>query len=372
MGEPDRRDDISAAFDKAEAVTPEPTPQPTVVADTPIASPEPQQTLPGIGEPKSDRVRNEDGTYAKAPKDAPKSLKEEIKATEPKAATPPVETTPKPVEEAPQPVRKAPPKSLGPVAREMWDKVPPEVQQAYLKRDSEAASMSGRMGEAVAFREKFSQEIATPYDPLFRAAGVEPIQGIRGLLQSYAALETGQPGQKAQLIAQMIQRYLPGDEGINLLANTLTGAPQQNVVAPNPTPYRDPRVDEMYQMIQQAQQRAAQTVQQQAADAVAEVENEEFYDDVRNIMADMVEVAARNGLPITPREAYNRATLMHPDVSRVVEQRRMAASQNGTTQQAMRAASSVRSSPASGVSGTDQRDDLRATIEAAWGAAQGR
>jgi hypothetical protein len=97
------------------------------------------------------------------------------------------------------------------------------------------------------------------------------------------------------------------------------------------------------------------------------VEQEEFFADVKDEMADIIELAAKHGRTITPRQAYEKAVSLHPEVSKVVEQRRAFANQTGSTQKAMAAASSVKSSPASGI-GSDQPKGLRDEIAAAWNA----
>lgn len=358
----DRRSDLEAAF---EAATPEaavPEAPPDTVTPSPIAT-DPQTTLPGIGETeaqKTQRVRDEEGKFAKTPKEPKKD------AAEGKEAAPKEEaTTEKPVEKAPERPKLAPPKALGAAAREAWAKLPEDAQQAIVKRDRETALALNESAEARQFQQRFREEMA-PFDPIFRANNVDSIQGSKWLAQQYTALTNGSAPQKVQIAVNMLQAAgLTSEEGIQLLAQALSGqqAPGQQA----PPVYRDPRVDEIYSRLQQAEQARNQSMQQQAQSQIAEVEGEEFYDDVRDIMADLVEGAGRRGLLLTPREAYNRAILADPATSKVIEQRRMA-STGASVQGSMKAASSVRSNPASAPAGADQRDDLRSAIEAAWGA----
>jgi len=106
-------------------------------------------------------------------------------------------------------------------------------------------------------------------------------------------------------------------------------------------------------------------VTQEASKLIKEVEQEEFFEDVREDMADLLEVASRRGIALTAKDAYTRAVAMNPEVSKVMEQRRAAKTQNGSIQRAMAASSSVKAQPTAGPpaqSGGSLKDDL----EAAW------
>lgn len=364
MAESDLKADIAAAFDAAEkeATPQEPVQQQVdepkeVVPDTAIAE--------GTPAPKvADRPRDEKGKYlpksaapaAKAPVEAPKE--EAPKAQEPpKEATPP---TP-PVQETPK-VR--PPASWKPTAREGWEKVPAEIQQEVIRRERETAIALQESAEA---RQAYSRlkEVVTPYDSLFKAEGVEPIQGISNLMRTTAALMVGAPATKAQIVANVIRQY---GVDIGMLDQALQGiqAPEgQQAYQPPPQPqqFRDPRVDALL-----AQQEAA--ISRQADEQVSEIEQEEFFWDVKDDMADILTLAAQRGLHMTAKDAYNRAVALHPEVSRVIEQRRAAANQNASTQRAMAASSSVRGQPAAAPaapSSASLRDDLERAFDAASG-----
>lgn len=362
MGVDDRRADVAAALESTSiSDTPESSQAPgQVVTDTPEVTPAPiaadsDATPIGGGE---ERKRGEDGKFIKAT---------DTKLTvEPK----PVVDAAKPIPDAAvQPTKKfKPPSSWKPVAREKWDAVPPEVQEEAIRRDREISMALQDASEARQFHQKW-REVASPYEHMFRGQGADSVQAAQYLFQQYASLTTAPPQARAQTLATWINQFLPGQEGIELLSNVLANAPQQ-AAQPQQAAYRDPRVDEIYQTINNARQYQAKMLEQQAAQAVSEVEQEEFFDDVRPIMADLIEVAGRNGLTLSPKDAYDRAVNLHPETKKVLDQRRAAQSANASTARSAQAAVSVRSNPASGDGVSSTGASMRDDIAAAWNASR--
>lgn len=349
----DITEDLRAAID---TVTAEPAETPA-----PEAAPPPEVEVqvdpPSTAEDKATgegRPRGPDGKFIKT--DA------EIKAEA--AAPTPAPTEAKPVETAPTPEVKVPkaPQSWKAVAREEWAKAPPAIREEVLRREAEIQRV---MQESADSRQGFQRvkEAIQPFEQMIRAEGGEPIQAIQGLLQTAYALRTAPPQHKAQMIANMVRSFLPGKEGLELLDAALTPGAHQPQVAHQPVPQQpmlDPRVDQML-----AQQRAA--AQQRAQAQLAEVQGEEFFEDVREDMADIIEAHRKRGVDIDLRSAYNRAIRVNPDVAKVIEQREAAqrATSNGATQRKA-AASSVRSTPAASpvVGGEkDLREIIRAQME---------
>ena len=349
----DITEDLRAAID---TVATEPTPAPEAA---PPPETEVQAATPSVSEDKATgegRPRGPDGKFIKT--DA--EIKAEAKAVEPA----PAPTEAKPVEPTPTPEVKVPkaPQSWKAVAREEWAKAPPAIREEVLRREAEIQRV---MQESADSRQGYQKvkEAIQPFEQMIRAEGGEPIQAIQGLLQTAYALRTAPPQHKAQMIANMVRSFLPGKEGLELLDAALTPGAHQPQVAHQPIPQQpmlDPRVDQML-----AQQRAA--AQQRAQAQLAEVQGEEFFEDVREDMADIIEAHRKRGVDIDLRSAYNRAIRVNPDVAKVIEQREAAqrATSNGATQRKA-AASSVRSTPAASpvVGGEkDLREIIRAQME---------
>jgi hypothetical protein len=360
------KDDIAAAFDAAEPNNDGPVIDAPAVNDTPPDSIAPSPIGDKADAEAAQRARDEKGRFAKIgetppPKEAP-----------PKegAAAPPQEKPPEAPKPPEQPVSEVPkvkpPASWKPTAREGWDKVPPDIQQEVIRRERETAIALQETAEARRTHEAFKQ-ITSPYQPLFQAEGVDPIQGVGNLLRTTAMLASGPPGTKAQIVAGIIKTY-----GVDIATLDALLSGHQAPAATQPqAPMRDPRVDDILARFNAAEARKAQVVEQQAMEQLSAVEQQEFFHDVRDEMADILEVASRRGLPMTAMDAYNRAIAIHPEVSRVLEQRRAAANSNGSTQRAMAAASSVKGSPTAAPtapSGQSLQDD----IAAAWDRVAGR
>lgn len=355
MADDNRREDIAAAFEAAEKA-PEPTPEP-IQQDLAIATPP---------EPIGEKPRDDKGRFApkigEEPKPEVKPKAEAKPAEVPKAEDkPPVEAKPaepaKPVEPERPKVRA--PASWKPTAREGWDKVPPDIQQEVIRREREITHTLSETAEARQNYSKFKETIA-PFEHMIRSEGVEPVQAVGNLLRTAASLATGPQQTKAQIVAGLIKTY-----GVDIatLDSLLSGQapaqqPQGYQAPPNPAQFRDPRLDALLEQ-------QTQRVQQQAAEALADVEQEEFFDDVRQDMADLLEVASKRGVALSARDAYTRAVALHPEVSRVLEQRKAAGVSNGAAQRAAAAASSVRAQPTATVAsaGGSLREDLVAAME---------
>jgi hypothetical protein len=343
------REDIAAALDSTEPEAPAvaPTEAPTEASAEVSA----EARIGETQEQADDRARDEKGRFAK-------SLGEKAPTIKTDGAKPP--EAQKPPEVAPvtpeAPVKAKPPASWKPLAREGWDKVPPDIQQEVIRRERETAMALQETAEARQTHQQFQKAIG-PYEHLFRSEGVDPMTGINNLMRTTAMLATGPQQTRAQIVAGIIKTY-----GVDIatLDALLSGqAPQQAPQQQAPQgPIRDPRLDAI---LQQAEERT----RQQATQQLQAIEGEEFFEDVRMDMADILDLASKRGFQMSAQDAYNKAVALHPEVSRIVEQRRAAANQNGSTQRARVAASSVRGNPTAGVaapSGGSLTDD----INAAW------
>lgn len=332
----DMMDDIRAA---AAEVPSEPASAPEAPAVAPSeAAPAPTTTRPEA----AGRQRDDVGRFAPKPKDEPT---EAVKPAEPKpegqpeAAKPEAEAKPP---EAPQPTHK-PPQSWKPTAREKWAALPAEVQAEVARLDGETQRVLRESAESRKLAEGFEKTLA-PYRGLLTGP---PLQVVDGLLRTAAQLQTAPPAHKAALVANIISSY---GVSVDAIADALEGKQAAPGAQQQHGEYRDPRVDQLLQRFQQAEQQQRQrltsTAQQELEAFQAKAE---FLEDVRDTVADMMEVAAKRGISLTLEDAYNRAVALHPEVSRVVEQRKAANAATASTvatQQARRAASSVRSEPA--------------------------
>jgi hypothetical protein len=383
----DIREALASAFDTAaeETDTTETTSAPAEVeaveaAPEPVEVAEPIETTEAAT--KADRVRDEKGKFTKAQADAT-SIKAALKAAakpaapvDPKAAVKPDAATAPTTEPKPEAAKveavKAP-QSWKPAAREHFAKLPAEVQAEVIRRERETATAMQEAAPARKFHQEF-QSVVAPYMGMIQAEGAEPMKAVANLLQTAAALRTAPPAHKAQLVANMVRTF---GIDISALDAALAGQPSQHA-APTQSQGVDPasiaaRVQQ--QVMQQLQaQRQAALQQKSATDVEAFGQAREFFEDLREDMADLLQSAHRRGVALTLEDAYNRAARMHPEISQVLSQREAAKAANATqasTQRARAAASSVRSQPASAPKGA-QPQDLRSQLLANWDASTGR
>ena len=118
---------------------------------------------------------------------------------------------------------------------------------------------------------------------------------------------------------------------------------------------------------QQIQQEVTQSVESMAYDP-----KYPYFDEVRQDMADIMELSYRRGVAMTLDEAYTKATQLNSEVASQIGRQATMSNASQQHQQALRAkaaASSVTGAPASGGDQTYVGDgSLRGAIEAAFSA----
>jgi hypothetical protein len=96
-----------------------------------------------------------------------------------------------------------------------------------------------------------------------------------------------------------------------------------------------------------------------------------FFEDVREDMADLIDLSAKRGVVLSLDEAYSRATRMNPDTFGQLERQTTVSNATQAHQAAMRAkaaGSSISGAPAGGGGQSNTGDgSLRGAIEAAFG-----
>ena len=374
---PSRADVIAAKYDEIEAAAPETAPEPVAEASP---EPAPQEDAAPTA---PDRSRDEHGRFAKAEK-APEP-KPQVKSG---AIGPELKDAPplgKPAAEPPPSVKA--PQSWKPTVRDLVSRLPAEfhpIVEEALRRDKETALAMQKAAEAGKGAQPMIEAIR-PYEMQIRAAGIEPSKYVGDLLQTVHALTYGNPTQQADVLAAVVMQYgrhllNPDGQDANgqptspldrAIVSRLQGQGQpQRQTQPA---YQDPRVDKLLQALQ-SQQQERLTQAEAASDARVEefAGAHEFYEDVREQMADIVDLWAKQGKKSLSDEelerAYNLACNMNPDVSAVLERKKKAetvrTSQEATAR-ARAASSSIRSQPAAAppTQPTDRRSVLAARFD---------
>lgn len=334
---PSLRDTITSAMDEVE---------------TQETAPPASETEGAAQEAKQGLERGEDGKFKPAAKEA-------TPATE----QPATET---PATEQPKVVRA--PGSWRPALREKFGKLDPDVQQEIMKREREIATGFNEVSEVKKFRDNFLQTM-NQYQNVINAEGGRPLETVHNLMKTANVLYAGTPIQKAQTVAAIIRNF-----GIDIeaLDQELSGQGGQGGQGRTAQPDLSQLIQQQVQtalapLLQQQQVRG----HQQEQEAMTELQNflddpkNEFAYDVKDTMADLMELAAKRGEKLDLHTAYSRAILAHNDIAEVVARRKVsqqAESVAETAKAAKRKAVSITGAPARSL---PSANNLRATIEAA-------
>ena len=256
------------------------------------------------------------------------------------------------------------PRSPGEVAG-----VDAEVKAEVHRREREHQLVLQNSAQARNFVDAFERTVA-PYQVFIRAEQSNPLQAIDNLMGMAALLRTGTAEQKAMMLDSIISRHGVDVQLLdNVMAARLHGQPMPQT---NGQAFHDPRVDQLLmqqQMMQQQQAQAEQYEMQQGVETFAKAPGHEFFDDVRHVMADLIEVAARQGKILPVEEAYQKACKLDDGISKIMTSRSSAQSPRAMTQAALRAkraASSVKGDTTPQGSAVPQNDSIRAALEAAF------
>jgi hypothetical protein len=305
---------------------------------------------------------------------APGTTETPVQAPPDKPAAPHVDV--KPAQEPVQDVQSSTlpaPTTWKPEARELFKSLPAQVQQEVVRRERDVARF---VQETAEIRQHFNSFIDTcrPYSQLIALDGGDPMKTFGEYLKTGAVLRLGTPYEKAQAIAQAVKQF---DVNVNALDNALAqlygGQPQQHPQM-QPQQYKDPRLDELITQIQQTKAERDQELEQNQLREIetfrADPKNE-FFNDLRSDIADLLEINARRGVRMTLPEAYERAAAMNPNISKVMQQRRLqegAVRQKQLIDQKRRAVTGAPGAPLPQTNGSG--GSLRDTLSAAFDAHQ--
>ncbi len=260
-----------------------------------------------------------------------------------------------------------------PKEREDWSRIPPNLQAKIKEREQATQNLMQETSEARRTHKEFS-EISNQYGAVLSGAinGETPMHQVRNLFDTVANLRMGNPVQKAQIVAGMIESF---GVDIRALDTQLSGSmpdpddPSSRIdelVNQRLAPYQEHLQQMEYQKTQQSTQR-----QQEANQEVEKFSaNAEFVNDLRHDMADMIDMAANRGYDMTLQEAYNKAATVHPQISQIMQQRdkqKQITGGNNSIQSKRLAASSITGSRV-GVNTPNSNMSIRDSISSAWDA----
>lgn len=342
-------DDLKAAFESLEAKTDENPAE--SAAETGEALPDTEETTAEVEE-------KQDGAV------------EEVSEPETKAEAAekqPTEATVEDKDDTPAPA------SWKALEREHWKDVPKAAREAIMRREREVSSTMQQLSDVRKFADNFAQAIY-PYRENIRREGATPLGAVQSLMQVASVLQSNDQRSKASQIATLIHRYGVDFETLAEVLESGVGR-EEPIIQQRVQAAIQPYQEAMQRQQQEAMQRQQQTkssVQQELETFRADPKNE-FFNDVREDMADIMDAEARRGNVITFKEAYDRACKLNPEVSGVMTLRQQSDAAKKRAEEArakQRAAKSVQGVSSGGVrkrvAVDNPHDDLRADLEAAF------
>lgn len=262
------------------------------------------------------------------------------------------------------------PVSWKPAIRELWANVPPEARAEIKRREQEIERTLNETGVMRRFATDFAQMVQ-PYQHIIRAQNSTPLQAVDNLMKTAASLATGSPQQKAATIGQIISNYgidvkeLDTYLSQNYNPQTAQFNQQQNQAPPQ---WAMPMFDWMNR-VQQNQQQFEQQQRMQAEQEIQQMQEKPYFEDLRNDVADLMEIAARNGKILTIQQAYDKALQLDPEISKIVNQRKAAeATKNpgANLAKARKASKTVVGAPRGDGKSTDKPKTRKEMLSEAW------
>lgn len=263
------------------------------------------------------------------------------------------------------------PVSWKPAVKEQWNALPVDVRQEILRREKEMSQFISNNDHHRKFSEGFAKTVQ-PFAHLIQAQGSTPLQAVRNLFTTAAGLSTGNSEQKARIVAEIISNY---GVDIDTLDKVLSGgapAPQAQAMGsihPSVLQALQPVYGFMNE-VQQARQMREQRQQQEAVELVEKSSDLPYFDDLREDMADLMDIAAKRGVEMNIQQAYEKALALNPEISQIVARQKAIeeAKRNGGTRvaRARRAASTLTGAPAGTPGNSGAPKTRRDALLAAW------
>lgn len=252
----------------------------------------------------------------------------------------------------------AAPSSWSPASRELWNTLPESVREEVNKREQDSHTGVSKLKAEFDSYKSFSDTINSRFGGYFQSQGVvDPASAIVQVLSTEQALRTGSPEQKFHTLLRVADDY-----GIPLRQMFPPGA-RLPAAGANPEqlhPAVKAQLDELAGWRAGVEQRA---ITSEIASFSADPKNE-FFNDVKGMMADLIEAKVCNSL----KEAYDRAIWAHEGVRGVMLGRQAGA--GAAAQASQRASAAAAISPAPGnavvVPDGDADDSIEGMVKRAY------
>lgn len=253
------------------------------------------------------------------------------------------------------------PSQWKPNVREKWNGLPREVKEEILRREGDSMRLIGSVGPKIRIADEVVGHIS-PFAERLENNGVAPSQFIGEVFSSVRQLAEGNPQVKAEVVANIVQSY---GVDLRLLDQILTN----RIQSPPEVHHARALAARANAVLAQQSQGQTQQIEQQAEVAVQSFgadPKHEFLEDVRPLMADLIEAGRVHNL----EDAYSAAIWAHPDTRKILLQReaqQRATAKTRRADAARRASSSVSGAPTAPGGGAPAGNlSIRESLEAAF------
>ncbi len=271
----------------------------------------------------------------------------------------------------------------GPV-KEEWAKLPVSVKNEIQRREREIAQTLSRTDEERRYAHAIFDAIR-PYEHHLRAEKSDHVTAVKNLFEMAHVMRSGTQAQKAELIAELFFRHevpikMVDDVLIRRLNGGQNGQPGQaqpgagdavrQALQQELAPIR-----EFMSTVQQSRQQSANAAQKTAAqewnDLLDDPEIGDMVEDVREDIADILELASRRNKVVPLRDAATRAIMAHAEFAPVLQQRQLEKSAQALrdkANKARKAGASLQDDGAPSATDVDESDgsleaDVRSSIQ---------
>ncbi len=258
------------------------------------------------------------------------------------------------------------PASWKPEEKEAWKDLPKSVQTRITAREAENDTLLRETAQARRTHDIIGQ-FNTGYSQLLASEGAPDVfTGIKGMFDTVALLANGSQTAKATKVAQMIKHY---GIDINTLDAVLVGEKPENSQTSELEQMIETRmkpVNNLMKMMENNQNSQRQTQVDTANSEVAAFQGE-FLSEVRNDMADLIDMAAARGEDMSLQDAYDKAVMLRDDLTKIISARKNDDEILGK-KNSMNSKTNAASSVSGHRSGTSSKtgDSLRSAIADAW------
>lgn len=262
------------------------------------------------------------------------------------------------------------PASWKPAIREHWGKLPKEVRAEITRREQE---IEKGLYQASGYKRMAGEyyNLVRPYEHLIRAKNSTPAQAITNLMQTAAGLQMGSKVQKAQIVFNILKEY---DVDIETLDSLLVGKtpPKEESDLSRVVDEKLAPIKSFIEEVRGSRTSHEQKAQEEAASELEKFATDpknEFFNDLADDIADIMELAAKRGQKVSLKEAYDRAAALNPEISKILQQRERAR-KGEIDRQALEkkkaAASSVVGHKSGDATRGGESSDLRSSLAQAW------